>query len=194
MKTIIMMLVLVVLSAFTKTTHIPDEVRWSKDFKLTKEHFQVVLSVPNHSDALAFITTGIVLIPDTNGVFRPIAYMYPKESYLVHHRIDSAKIKRVFNHEKRHFDLAEYIARCMNLELMYVSDYDLAVNIFDKYYNKLDSMQNLYDFESSYYIDGQLEWDAKIDSLLNIRNEQANPTGIMTEKTTDNIWFFSSGS
>ena len=158
------------------SNELPSEVRWEKDFKMTKSYFQMTEALP--AQQAASIHTRIGLMPNYMGTYRPRVYAYfnPYNSYMLK-SLSKDQMTILLNHEKRHFDIAEYMARACNSVIYNVTDTYTMYKVFAEYQTKLDDMQKLYDAESDHCnnIEGQIIWDKKLDSLLELRPLKINP-------------------
>jgi len=86
----------------------------------------------------------------------------------------------ILNHEQRHFDLGEVYARKFRKYLYdSVNTYNEALQnkMFNRFLVEDNESQRLYDSVSNHSINqnGQLEWNSRIDSLLNAYADFANP-------------------
>ena len=86
----------------------------------------------------------------------------------------------ILNHEQRHFDLGEVYARKFRKYLYdSVNAYNEAAQnkMFNRFLDEDNESQRQYDSVSNHSINqnGQLEWNIRIDSLLNAYADFANP-------------------
>lgn len=144
------------------------DITWSQK-KLTREDFTLVKTLPN--SRIAILNSGINLNINYNSTYKYRAFSNCNRNISVlidtlsgQHLID------VINHEQRHFDITEYMTRCLNQQLLGVNDVNVAYKLFYQALDDLDTMQKQYDAQTEHYNDKayQLMWNSKIDSLLNI--------------------------
>jgi hypothetical protein len=156
-------LILTIILFFTQ------ELRWTESV-LTKENFKTV--TPKESNELAKIYTGIGININYNqtGKGRAYAYMDEQKSEL---RADllynnTNKLNETLIHEKGHFDLTEWIVRCLNRELKNITEISIIYKLLYKYNDQLNYWQKIYDTETDHSNnkENQKIWNEKIRKLL----------------------------
>lgn len=149
---------------------------WNKNRKLTWDDFQNKVLEPPQFDA-AGVSTGIEFLPKiiSNKNINEItvfAVASKSESWVMN------PSKELLDHEQIHFDITELFTRKLRKG---ISDYlkenkryelDTIQEIYYKFQNKLDYIQDKYDKEirKDWNDDkcNQKKWDKEIDSLLNV--------------------------
>lgn len=169
------------ISGIKKVDTIKDSVVvWSKDFKLTWDYFKGKPFGYDGFHAVTFINISyknLKVYTDSVTIDLP-CYFIVYESW------NRDTTESLLNHEQRHFDIGEIIARKMRKELSnYVSVNDKETTLFlksisNKYYiNENNLLNDAYDKETSFSKnkDGQKRWDAKIDKMLKELDAYSNP-------------------
>lgn len=167
MKALIIML-FIGITAFTN--EIPREVYWSKDFKMTKEHF--VQKPDIEPGKAASIATEIRLNTNYNGVGagRAFAIFNTQQSYMKP-GLNDWQLGIVLAHEQVHFNITEYHVRILNGRLSGVKDPGAMIAAYNYQVRERDLMQEQFDRETNHgLIDSeQKRWDEKMNKLLNIK-------------------------
>lgn len=162
--------ILLIITGLSAFTTIPSEIYWSKDFKMTRNHFVPVNRGQIEPGRAATITTEIRLNMNYNKTYtaKAFAVFHTQKSYMLT-TLDSAQCKIVINHEMGHFNVTEYIVRCLNSSLTGVKDPNTMVALYNDYVTKRDQMQEQYDRETNngLDLDEQKRWDEKLYKLLN---------------------------
>lgn len=120
----------------------------------------------------AFITNSIEYEVKTNLVSIK-SYFHPSRSYVY---IDNLQNENLLRHEMYHFHITEIWAREFR---SIVSEFEKSPTtkdldqIYDSIFNQANYMQKEYDFDTdhSYLLGKQLEWQIKVDSMLNALSE-----------------------
>lgn len=152
------------------TNEIPREIYWSKDFKMTKEHF--VQKPDIEPGKAASIATEIRLNTNYNGVGagRAFAIFNTQQSY-IKPGLNDWQLGIVLNHEQIHFHITEYQVRILNAKLVGVKDPSQMLALYNYQVRQRDIMQEQFDRETNHgLIDvEQSRWDKKMNELLNIK-------------------------
>lgn len=146
------------------------EVKWSKD-KINTDYFTLTQSI--QSGRLARAYTGIYMDYNYMGTHNIKAYaVWDKSKSLIIDTLSGSELEEVITHEQGHFDITEYITRCLNNELREVSTISAADKLYYLYLDKLDWMQKMYDLQTDHHNNKptQLVWDGMI--LLLLTNEE----------------------
>lgn len=169
MKRILILVMLFSLTAFTNV-NVPVEIYWSKDFKMTKEHF--VQKSDIEPGKAASIATEIRLNTNYNGVGagRAFAIFNTQQSYMKP-GLNEWQLGIVLNHEQTHFNVTEYHVRILNAKLVGVKDPNQMIALYNYQVRQRDIMQEQFDRETNHgLIDAeQSRWDKKMNELLNIK-------------------------
>lgn len=166
------MLLIVLLFSLTAFTNVnvPVEIYWSKDFKMTKEHF--VQKPDIEPGKGASIATEIRLNTNYNGVgsAKAFAIFNTQQSYMKP-GLNDWQIGIILNHEQTHFNVTEYHVRILNAKLVGVKDPGQMLAAYNYQVRQRDIMQEQYDRETNHgLIDAeQARWDKKMKELLNIK-------------------------
>lgn len=153
----------------------PDILKWSKTLKLEKSDFTLVKKLPGLQIASA--STGIYLNYNYGGSFNIRAYaVFSRRKSVILESVTGDKLADILNHEKRHFDITEYMARKLNAELMTVHDQRVAEKLYHEYLDELDTQHRIYDAQTDHFNDKvyQKIWDLKMDSLLGLTPSTTN--------------------
>lgn len=152
------------------TNEIPREVYWSKDFKMTKEHF--VQKPDIEPGKAASIATEIRLNTNYNGVGAGKAYAIfnTQESYMKP-GLNEWQLSIVLPHEQAHFNITEYHVRILNGKLAGVKDPGSMIVAYNYQVRERDRMQEQFDRETNHgLIDSEEKrWEEKLNTLLNIK-------------------------
>lgn len=152
------------------TNEIPREIYWSKDFKMTKEHF--VQKPDIEPGKAASIATEIRLNTNYNGVGagRAFAIFNTQESYMKP-GLNDWQLGIVLTHEQVHFNVTEYHVRILNGRLSGVKDPGAMIAAYNYQVRERDKMQEQFDRETNHgLIDSeQKRWNEKMNKLLNIK-------------------------
>lgn len=166
---------LVLIGMFSISAGESSELYWKQDYKLKVSDFITVKSLPKNK--LATINAGLYLNRNYNGTFtfRVFAVCNKRASYMTEKVKSGYRLKEVLNHEQGHFDIAEYVARLCNSELMNIRDPQIAENMYHYYLDLLDDIQLTYDAQTEYSndLEWQKKWDDKLEELL-------SPEGLST--------------
>lgn len=166
MKSLLIVL-LISLAAFTE---VPVEIYWSKDFKMTKEHF--VEKPDIEPGKAASIATEMRLITNYNGVGtgRAFAIFNTKQSYMKP-GLSEWQLSVILPHEQTHFNITEYHVRILNGRLSGVKDPGQMLAAYNYQVRQRDIMQEQFDRETNHgLVDAeQARWDKKIKELLDIK-------------------------
>ncbi len=135
-----------------------------EDFKGLKKPYQMHQGI----NSFAFISTNIVVKRINNG-WNIVSYFHPARSYTYQHELET---KELLIHELYHFKVTEIGARELRKQ---ISNYDEipewpeVKKLLTESNLNLDSMQQKYDYETNHslLLGKQLQWQKKIDSLLN---------------------------
>ena len=169
MKKILILVMLFSLTAFTNV-NVPVEIYWSKDFKMTKEHF--VQKSDIEPGKAASIATEIRLNTNYNGVGagRAFAIFNTQQSY-IKPGLNDWQLGIVLTHEQTHFNITEYHVRILNGRLSSVKDPGAMIAAYNYQVRERDLMQEQFDRETNHgLIDSeQKKWDEKMNKLLNIK-------------------------
>lgn len=151
------------------TNEIPREIYWSKDFKMTKEHF--VQKPDIEPGKAASIATEIRLNTNYNGVGagRAYAIFNTQESYMKP-GLNEWQLGIVLNHEQIHFHITEYQVRILNAKLVGVKSPNEMIALYNYQVNQRDKMQEQYDQETNHGLNytEQTRWSNKIKELLKL--------------------------
>lgn len=169
MKKILILVMLFSLTAFTNV-NVPVEIYWSKDFKMTKEHF--VQKPDIEPGKAASIATEIRLNTNYNGVGagRAFAIFNTQQSY-IKPGLNEWQLGIVLNHEQIHFHITEYQVRILNAKLVGVKSPNEMIALYNYQVNQRDKMQEQFDRETNHgLIDSEEKrWEEKLNTLLNIK-------------------------
>ena len=119
----------------------------------------------------AYIVTEIKSF-DSDYPFDIKAVFHPSRSYVYNE--NTIGDKNLLTHEMYHFHITEYIARKLRKEISKRNPEDIDLNaLLEKYKNEENLLQREYDKETyhSYFSGKQIEWQQKVDSLLNTLNK-----------------------
>lgn len=152
------------------TNEIPREVYWSKDFKMTKEHF--VQKPDIEPGKAASIATEIRLNTNYNGVGagRAFAIFNTQQSY-IKPGLNDWQLGIVLTHEQTHFNITEYHVRILNGKLAGVKDPGSMIALYNYQVRERDKMQEQFDRETNHGLIDSKEkrWEEKLNTLLNIK-------------------------
>ncbi len=143
-----------------------NEVKWNSD-KVNTSYFTLTQSIP--SGRLARAYTGIYMDYNYMGTHNIKAYaVWDKSKSLIVDTLSGDNLEEVIAHEQGHFDITEYITRCLNNELKDVPTIAVADKLYYLYLDKLDWMQKMYDTQTEHYSNKptQLVWNDIIYRLL----------------------------
>jgi len=166
MKALIIML-FIGITAFTN--EIPREIYWSKDFKMTKEHF--VQKPDIEPGKAASIATEIRLNTNYNGVGAGKAYaIFNTQKSYMKPGLNEWQLGIVLNHEQIHFHITEYQVRILNAKLVGVKSPNEMIALYNYQVNQRDKMQEQYDQETNHGLNytEQTRWSNKIKELLKL--------------------------
>lgn len=119
----------------------------------------------------AYIVTEIKSC-DNEYPFDVKAVFHPSRSYVFNE--NTIGDKNLLAHEMYHFHITEYIARKLRREIIKNKNEDIDIDaLLQKYREEENLLQKQYDKETyhSYFSGKQIEWQQKIDSLLNTLNK-----------------------
>lgn len=143
-----------------------DSIFWKSDRKLTVNDYKVKIL---ENTCVAISNTGIVM-EEINGKLTCRAVFYPKYSYLSPYILnkDSVYLSYILNHEQRHFDISEYMARELNKKLLESTKNSEKYKWFNFYARIRDILQTKYDLETDYSNNREQQaiWNDKIDEFL----------------------------
>ena len=153
---------------------IEEGVPWSKEFRLSWSDFRgkvppAAVPAATTASGISYTYTANLIHHEVNLDFEVIAYFYPRESWYKPDLCDDITL----SHEQLHFDISELFARQMRKKLRETSFSDNVKAEIRKIYKEtleeLQKFQELYDWETDFSRNRakQLEWNQKIDSLLN---------------------------
>ncbi len=153
---------------------IEEGVLWSKEFRLTWADFRgkvppAAVPAATTASGISYTYTANLIHHEVHLDFEVNAYFYPKESWYKPDQCDEITL----SHEQLHFDISELFARQMRNRLRDTSFSDNVKAEIRKIYKEtleeLQKFQELYDWETDFSRNRakQLEWNQKIDSLLN---------------------------
>jgi len=155
------LLLLLLLPFIPKAQFKENTIAWSPDKRLTWKDYD---GEPDPgSDAAASTTTYLgIQYNVTNRVFGySIECSFSKNSSWGRH-----KTAYILAHEQGHFDIAEYFARKLNMQM---KNYQFNKSTYEKDLKKIyQDMQNQYDEETNHsiYKEKQVEWLGKIEKML----------------------------
>lgn len=149
----------------TYSTADSNDLYWSQDYKLRVSDFLVVKKLPNNK--LATLHSGIFMKRDSVR-FIALAVCDRRKSFMTERVKQGYRLKEIINHEQGHFDIAEYVARLLNLELINVKNKDIALSLYEYHLEMLSTMQLTYDAQTnnSNDLEWQHKWDNKLKDLL----------------------------
>jgi hypothetical protein len=140
---------------------------WKKERKLGISDFKQV-DFQIRGNEVASSCTGLIMGYDEERKKSTIYAVFDKnKSYWNAGRIRNRDW--ILNHEQGHFDIAHYIATLANDEIEHHAQrFNDNLRIFEKYRIQLDSLQDLYDKETSHSEDSinQRSWNNTIKNLI----------------------------
>jgi len=153
--------------SISKDSETKELVKWT-DRAINWQDFVLVDEL--EEDYVATISSNVIcpdLITDKNS--RVFAYMNPNHSDKLRDKYDGYN---VLKHEQYHFNITEYVARCLRKEIVLKGlgglSYATMDSLKSKYAKKLDSLQNVYDSITDHNINRETQryWELKIDDWL----------------------------
>ena len=138
-----------------------------KDFKGFKRINQNL----HGGNEFAYIVTEIKAC-DNEYPYNVKAVFHPSRSYVFNE--NTIGDKNLLTHEMYHFHITEYIARKLRREIIKSENEGIDIGaLLQKYRDEENLIQKEYDKETyhSYFSGKQIEWQEKIDSLLNTLNK-----------------------
>ena len=153
---------------------IEEGVPWSKEDRLTWSDFRgkvppAAVPAATTASGISYSYTANLIHHEVHLDFKVHAFFYPRESWYKPEQCDEITL----SHEQLHFDIAELFARKMRHRLQNTSFSDNVKAEIRKIYKEtleeLQKFQELYDWETDFSRNRgkQLEWNRKVDSLLN---------------------------
>ena len=129
------------LTAFTNV-NVPVEIYWSKDFKMTKEHFVQKSGI--EPGKAASIATEIRLNTNYNGVGAGKAYaIFNTQQSYMKPGLNDWQLSIVLPHEQAHFNVTEYHVRILNSKLVGVKDPNSMIALYNYQVRERDKMQDV---------------------------------------------------
>ncbi|MDC6367073.1 MULTISPECIES: DUF922 domain-containing protein [Flavobacteriaceae] len=153
---------------------IEEGVPWSMEKRLTWSDFKgkvppAAVPAATTASGISYSYTANLIHHEVHLDFEVNAYFYPNESWYKPDICDDLTL----SHEQLHFDIAELFARKMRDKLKRTSFSDNVKaeirKIYQEILKELQDYQELYDWETDFSRKRakQLEWNQKVDSLLN---------------------------
>lgn len=138
---------------------------WTPDSILSVEDFRKAPSIFTGKES-ASISTGMYFEETDSGNYKVQAIIDRNESFYLRNR----HTERLLEHEKYHANIT-YLISClinMDLENKNITRQHDFQKIMDDYRITWDSIQDLYDYETTHGFDSinQMRWENKIDSLI----------------------------
>lgn len=145
------------------------EMKWEKGNKVTLSNFTVVDTMDNNRVARA--STAIYLDYNYRNSGNIRAYcVWSKPNSVIKSSITSNEdsLNKILRHEQGHFDITEYITKCINKELIGIKSPRIADSIYNSQIERWDTIQRLYDVQTNHHTiqPSQEKWEQMIEKWL----------------------------
>ncbi len=181
MKKVLILFLLTYSQTFLYSQFDKNQVEWNEN-KLVWEDFQGKMKKKSPYDALTLsaIYSAYKTDESQKNIILVVKAVFDKKGSKKKKNKTSSHL---LNHEQRHFDITEIYARILkkNISSIEIKQRNTVSNKLNaeinKNFNEWKKFQTLYDNETKHSTnkEKQLEWDQKIDSLLNVYNDFKNP-------------------